>query len=150
MPGLDLIRKQKLTSKQWAWVIALAILIIVVRELSSGIYFTVLNILILVYAIFLSFFIYAEKFSFLLGIASIGAGAFAHWFALDLAISSGSCSAVYTGEIISYLREVDNCIDYSEGWVLVAQGFMIAGSIVVISTTFKEINKVYQFFKYEY
>ena len=59
MTRLDFIRKQKLTAKQWAWVITLAILIIVVRELSSGIYFTVLNILILVYAIFLSFFIYA-------------------------------------------------------------------------------------------
>jgi len=86
----------------------------------------------------------------LLGIACIGAGALAHWLELDLAISSGSCSAAYAGEIISYLREVDNCIDYTESWVLVAQALIISGSIVVFSTTFKEISKVYQFFKYEY
>ena len=143
-------RRQKLTAKQWVWVIALAILVIAIRELSSGVYFTVLNILILVYAIFLSFFIYAEKFSFLLGIACIGAGALAHWLELDLAVSSGSCSAAYVGEIISYLREVDMCIDYTEGWVLVAQALIISGFIVVISSTFKKISKLYQFFKYEY
>lgn len=75
---------------------------------------------------------------------------FAHWLELDLAIDSGSCTAAYAGEILNYLREVDSCMDYSEGWVLIAQGFIIAGSIVVISTTFKEISKIYQFFRYEY
>jgi len=150
MAKLTFSRRQKLTGKQWVWVIILALLGIVLREFSSGIFITVMNILILVYAIFLSVFIYEEKFSFLIGIASIAIGVLVHWLVLDLAISSGSCSASYAGEIISYLREVDDCIDYSDSSVLFAQALIIAGAIVVISTTFKEISKIYQFFRHEY
>lgn len=150
MTKFDLIRKQKLTAKQWAWVIALAILMLALRELSTGFFFFVFNSMILVYAILLSSFIYREKFSFLLGIAFIGAGALAHWFVLEVEISSGSCSASYAGEIINYLKEVDKCIDYADSLVFFGQASVIAGSIVVISTTFREISKVYQFFRYEY
>ncbi|WP_371379368.1 hypothetical protein [Thalassotalea aquiviva] len=142
--------KYKLSARQWIFAIAFALTLVLLRELSSNIFFIVWNTLILLYAILFAIFLNAEKYSFLYGLALIGLGIGIHWNEVNTLIEAGKCIATYDDHILNYLDQISNCLDYAERRFFYAQSYFIAGALIVVPTTINEIFKVYYFFKSEY
>ena len=144
------MKKYKLSKKQWLLVACAALLLVTLRELSSPLFMAVWNLIIVLYALVISSFVYAERYYFIYAVLLLFFGIAAHVFKFWQAIENGICQQFFYEGIYSSIKKMDSCLNYAENWVLYAQASLLSGAVIVVIYFISEAHKVYHFFKNEY
>ncbi|MEX2500186.1 MAG: hypothetical protein WD397_15065 [Wenzhouxiangellaceae bacterium] len=132
------------------WLIAVAggLVLAALREWFEPGYFLFANTLILVLAMILAFTILVQKRAWAYGLAAfvLGVG----WHALEawLVIRSGECPAP-SETWLSFVTQLDQCLDYREDWVLGAQPLVIAGAVVLLFIFIRDISSAVAWWRRE-
>lgn len=144
------MKNYKLSIKQWLFVVFAGLLVIVLREFASPLFMVVWNILIVLYALLISAFVYAERYYFIYAVLLVSFGVAVHVFEFNQAIEDGLCQKFLYEGIFAYIKQMDSCLNYTESWVLYAQAALLSGLVIVVIYFVSEAYKIYHFFKNEY
>lgn len=135
--------------RAWPAIIAVALFLALLRELFLPAFFLIFNTLIIVYAGLIAIRALVSPYAPLYGIACLSGGVLLHAWEIKKMERAGECPMNYGEGMLSYIRAIDQCMDYSESWVFYGQTLLLGGALIIIFYLFGEIAETYRFIRRE-
>lgn len=128
---------ENLGYKKWSVAAVFGLLLMALNLSLPTAFMFLYNTVIVIYAICIAFLLFSEKYCIFWALVAISIGVGIHGFEIYWSVKEGECKIFYNHSFLHLLLEtkfhnIDECLDYSERWVLPAQASFLSGFIVIV------------------